>query len=113
MSDVEAWVNKLSAMDPEDIRKMMVEEGIKGRPLACDRCPIALLLQAKSGEQVIAGYTYIAVRAECDFPWATSEMHDTPSSVIRFMSAFDGSQYPELLVDGYPEHVDIHPERVD
>lgn len=112
MSDVEAWVNKLSAMDPEDIRKMMVAEGIKGRPLACDRCPIALLLQTKCDGYVIAGYSFITM-GDLDVQAPVMEKYDTPSSVVRFMSAFDGSQYPELLVDGYPEHVDIHPERVD
>lgn len=47
MSEIRRWIDKLNTMSIPDIRKLMVDEGIKGHRFNSTGCVIALFLRSK------------------------------------------------------------------
>lgn len=106
MSDVQAWMDKLGGMQPEEIRKLMQDEGIKGQRILSRSCPIANFLKAKTGQHASIGFgsyaivTYKSVptRPSCTY-WIMDDPKPNPQSVTEFVVNFDNDQYPELDAD--------------
>lgn len=65
--------------------------GIKGHPLDAGRCPVAAYLKQ------VVGLGTITVSAEI-VTWGYGEtVLDLPDPVSRFVAAFDGYAYPQLV----------------
>ncbi len=84
MSELQAWVEKLSHLKPEEIRKLMQDEGIQGDRCDAGKCPVARFLQRQCGIHVDVGAHFV------------NDLQ-SPSSIKTFISEFDQSWYPELI----------------
>lgn len=97
MDELHAWIDKLSAMSPSDIRDLLKEEGVTGQPCNSRKCPLSNFLKRKCGGNVQVSYSYVS-QCNCpDHDVHTVTRQETPRGIERFIEAFDRLDYPELL----------------
>lgn len=92
MSELEAWIDKLNHMSTEDIRKLLVAEGIQGKQQEASNCPLARFLKSKGAGDIAvthAGVFYMDVDV-------TGPQHVWSESVSNFVIRFDGGEFPQL-----------------
>ncbi len=73
MSELQAWVDKLGAMQPDDIRILMHEEGIAGWQRSPFQCPVARFLYGICERTVVVGYSRIT---------SGGELFETPAAEL-------------------------------
>lgn len=92
VEDVQKWVDRLNAMTPEQIRRLMWEEDIQGRVQDSLCCPLSVLIWKKTGSRVSTCGAYIrSVKG--------NSYLNVSESVRKFVYAVDNLEYPELIED--------------
>ncbi len=100
MSELRAWVDKLGAMQPDEIRTLMQDENIGGLIGAPRSCPLAHFLTAKTGHQVLVTSDIYAIATDDDDDCGGTLIGDPitpPDSIAVFVTSFDNREYPELI----------------
>lgn len=87
--ELDAWVDKFSAMSPYDISQFLREEQVIGLRSNTGNCPLANFLRSKINCQVRVSPLAIFSR---DYACA-----GTPESVKEFIRNFDTGRYPALI----------------
>lgn len=96
MSDIQAWINKLDAMTADDIADLLKAEGVTGRRVWVEACPLANFLRTKGD----VAYLFVggAIVHWADNDPASPGRHVRSHGGIRdFVTRFDYGQYPDLL----------------
>jgi len=100
--ELKLWVEKLGSMTPEEIRKLMQEEGVKGE-IACSlTCLLAEFLKKKIGERVYVFYKGIINHDSSSTVTEIEDLIPVPDNVRQFLLNFDAAHYPELIDQNAP-----------
>lgn len=95
MSELRAWIEKLNALSPCEIRDLLVAEGVTGTHDDA-HCPIAVLLRRKGAARCPSVVPRDTIDYGNDLSRAIAVSHGP--SIHRFVLDFDLGVYPELEV---------------
>jgi hypothetical protein len=94
MSELEAWLDKLGNMTPEEIRKLMQEEQVTGFVGSGRECVIANFLKRKVSVDVGVCYTGTASNERIE--QGSYKFYKHQRNLDDFIARFDDHCYPEL-----------------
>jgi len=95
---VAAWIDKLNSLGrAEDVRDLLVAEGVTGRPRSAYRCPLSRLLDRRCGD-AYGDETFGVARASVRVigPSGTTVDYPLTGGASEFVDRFDHGDFVEL-----------------
>lgn len=95
---VAAWIDKLNSLGrAEDVRDLLVAEGVTGRRRSAYRCPLSVLLDRHCGGGE-SGYRLFGVTGRAVTAFRSSSWIDYPltGGASEFVDRFDYGDFAEL-----------------